>query len=359
MAEEEDKSQKTEDPTAKKLQDAHEKGDVAKSQEVNTFFVISAATLVIAVFAGSMSNGLTDRLSVFLEQPHAFDLSGDNFKNLWSDIASGLMLVIFAPFVVLMVAAIAGNLVQHKMVWSLEPIKPKLNKISPLAGFKRLFSAESLMNFAKGLVKLALVSAIVVAVSWPQRDRLFDVVTGNVSDLLPLIQLLTLQILGATLALIAVIAGADFAWQKHRWMEKQKMSLQEVKDEFKQSEGDPAVRAKIRQLRMERGRKRMMAAVPEASVILTNPTHFSVALKYERGMGAPVCLAKGVDDTALRIREVARENDIPIVENPPLARALYATTEIDDEVPEEHFKAVAEVIGYIFRLREKPGWRSE
>ncbi|MEN0088518.1 MAG: EscU/YscU/HrcU family type III secretion system export apparatus switch protein, partial [Pseudomonadota bacterium] len=147
-------------------------------------------------------------------------------------------------------------------------------------------------------------------------------------------------------------------WQKHKWFEKQKMTVQEVKDEYKQAEGDPAVKAKIRQLRMERGRKRMMAAVPEASVIVTNPTHFSVALKYERGMGAPVCLAKGIDDTALRIREIAKDSDIPIVENPPLARALYATTEVDDEVPEEHFKAVAEVIGFVFRLKQRPGWQS-
>ncbi|MEO0497081.1 MAG: flagellar biosynthesis protein FlhB [Pseudomonadota bacterium] len=358
MAEEKDKAQQTEDPTAKKLQDAHEKGDVAKSQEVTTFFVLAAATLVIAVTAGSMSSNVMRDMAVFLERPHAFDLSGDSFGTFWRELAQATLVAVAVPFVVLMVAAVAGNMVQHRMVLSLEPIKPKLSKISPLAGFKRLFSAESLVNFAKGLVKLVIISALIVAVCWPELDRLDGLITVDLGDVLPEVQALSIKIMLAVLAVVAAIAGADFMYQKHKWFEKQKMTVQEVKDEFKQAEGDPAVKAKIRQLRMERGRQRMMAAVPDASVIVTNPTHFSVALKYERGMGAPICLAKGIDNTALRIRELARENDIPIVENPPLARALYATTEVDDEVPEEHFKAVAEVIGFVFRLKQRPGWQS-
>ncbi|MEO0636882.1 MAG: flagellar biosynthesis protein FlhB [Pseudomonadota bacterium] len=359
MAEEQDKSQQTEDPTAKKLQDAHDKGDVAKSQEVTTFFVLAAATLVIAVAAGGMSSDVMQDMAVLLERPHAFDISGDAFGTFWSSLARAVLIAVALPFLILMVAAIAGNMVQHRMVLSLEPIKPKLSKISPLAGLKRLFSAESLVNFAKGLIKLTIVSALIVAVCWPELDRLDALVTVDLADVLPEVQALSIRIMLVVLAVVAAIAGADFMWQKHKWFEKQKMTVQEVKDEFKQAEGDPAVKAKIRQLRMERGRQRMMAAVPDASVIVTNPTHFSVALKYERGMGAPVCLAKGIDDSALRIREVAKENDVPIVENPPLARALYATTEIDDEVPEEHFKAVAEVIGFVFRLKQRPAWRSE
>jgi len=162
---------------------------------------------------------------------------------------------------------------------------------------------------------------------------------------------LTLQLMGAVVAMLALVAIADYFFQYRQWYERQKMSLREMKEEFKQSEGDPHVKSRIRQLRHARMKKRMMAAVPKASVIITNPTHYSVALSYERGMSAPVCVAKGVDRIALKIREVGGEHDIPIVENVPLARALYATVEIDDEIPVEHYHAVAEIIGYVMGLR--------
>jgi len=163
-------------------------------------------------------------------------------------------------------------------------------------------------------------------------------------------QSLSLQMLGAVVAILAFIAAADYFFQYRQWFERQKMSLRELKDEYKQTEGDPHVKGKIRQIREARARKRMMASVPEASVVITNPTHYAVALKYDRGMSAPVCVAKGLDAIALKIREVAEEHRVPIVENPPLARALHGTVEIDQEIPPEHYQAVAEVIGYVMRL---------
>jgi len=153
--------------------------------------------------------------------------------------------------------------------------------------------------------------------------------------------------------MLAVVAIADYFFQYRQWFERQKMSLQEMKEEFKQSEGDPHIKGRIRQIRMERAKKRMMASVPKASVIITNPTHYSVALSYERGMSAPVCVAKGADLIALKIREIAKQHDIPIVENVPLARALYATVEIDDEIPVDHYHAVAEIIGYVMGLKKR------
>ncbi len=162
--------------------------------------------------------------------------------------------------------------------------------------------------------------------------------------------MLSLELLGAVVAMLALIAAADYLFQYRQWFERQKMSLRELKEEFKQTEGDPLIKGKIRQFRETRMRKRMMAAVPNASVVITNPTHYAIALKYERGMNAPLCVAKGVDAIALKIREVAAEHNIPIVENPPLARALHATVEIDQEIPPEHYQAVAEVIGYVMRL---------
>jgi flagellar biosynthetic protein FlhB len=241
-------------------------------------------------------------------------------------------------------------LIQHRLVWSGEPLKPKLSKVSPLAGFKRLFSKQALMNFVKGIAKIVLLGAVMAALLWPERTRLDTMVTLDPAAILPMTQTLALQLLGAVVAILAFIAAGDFFFQYRQWFERQKMSFQELKEEFKNTDGDPHVKAKIRQIREGRMRKRMMASVPDATVVITNPTHYAVALKYERGMNAPVCVAKGMDAIALKIREVALANGVPIVENPPLARALHGTVEIDSEIPAEHYQAVAEVIGYVMRL---------
>jgi flagellar biosynthetic protein FlhB len=259
------------------------------------------------------------------------------------------------PLVVLVLAAVAGNMIQHRMVWSLEPLKPKLSKISPLAGLKRLFSSQALANFAKGLIKLVVIGAVMLALLWPQRNRLEGLVQTDIMGTLMVTRSLALDVLGAVVAALFLVAAADYLFQYRQWFERQKMSVREMKEEFKQTEGDPMVKGKIRQLRQARMRRRMMAAVPKASVIITNPTHYAIALQYERGMDAPVCLAKGIDAVALKIREVAGEHGIPIVENPPLARALHASVEIDEPIPTEHYKAVAEVIGYVMKLRRAVG----
>ena len=254
-----------------------------------------------------------------------------------------------------MLAAIVGNMIQHRLVWSAEALKPKLSKISPLAGFKRLFSKQALANFVKGLVKLALLGAVMTALLWPERTRLDTLVTLDPAAILPMTQTLSLQLLGAVVAILAFIAAADFLFQYRQWFERQKMSLQELKEEFKNTEGDPHVKAKIRQIREGRMRKRMMAAVPQASVVITNPTHFAVALKYERGMNAPVCVAKGMDAIALKIREVAEAHRVPIVENPPLARALHGTVEIDQRNPARALPGGGR--GHRLRHAAQPGGR--
>ena len=205
-------------------------------------------------------------------------------------------------------------------------------------------------NTAKGLAKLSLIGGIMAALMWPERHRLSLLVGTDPAALLPLAQSQALGVLGAVVAVLALVAAADYLFQYRQWFARQKMSLRELKEEFKQTEGDPAIKAKIRQIRQNRMRKRMMAAVPTASVVITNPTHFAVALRYERGMDAPVCIAKGADLIAAKIREVAIEHRIPIVENPPLARALHGTVEVDREIPPQHYQAVAEVIGYVMRL---------
>ncbi|MEP3045986.1 MAG: flagellar biosynthesis protein FlhB [Roseibium sp.] len=359
MADNADDSEKTEDPTQKRLKEAHDKGDVPKSQEVSTWFTLAGATLMIALMAPSAASSLGGLMKGYLEHAHQIPTDGYALRALWRDTGQSVALIVGLPLIALVVMAVAGNLIQHQPLLTAETIKPKLSKISPASGLKRMFSADSLVNFAKGMIKILVVGSVMVAVMWPHRDEADIMIFADTVIILEEARVLILQCLAAILAVMTVVAGADFVYQKNKWFNKQKMSLQEVKEEFKQTEGDPQVKGKIRQLRMERSRKRMMSAVPQATVVVTNPTHYAVALKYEDGMGAPLCLAKGVDATALKIREVAKDSEIPVIENPPLARALYATVEIDHEVPEEHFKAVAEVIGFVFKMRKRASWQAK
>ena len=351
MADERDETERSEDPTQKRLDEALKRGDVTKSQEVNTWFVLAGATLILLSFSGSMSAGVTKMLAGLIGQAHNIPVDGRGLLHTMQTLGLQTIAAVAVPFVLLVLAAIAGNMVQHRLVWSAEQLKPKLSKISPGAGFKRLFSKMAVANFIKGLIKLALIGAVMAGLLWPKRDQLDVMVTMDPAAILVLTRSLSLEMLGTVVAILAIVAAVDYLFQYRQWYERQKMSVRELKEEFKQTEGDPAIKAKIRQLRQTRMRKRMMAAVPKASVIITNPTHYAIALQYERGMNAPVCIAKGTDNIALKIREVAAEHRIPVVENPPLARALHATIEIDEEVPPEHYKAVAEVIGYVMRLR--------
>ena len=346
-----DKESKTQDPTQKRLDDALEKGDVAKSQEVNTWFVIGASTLLLSSFSGSISQGIEVPMRNLLMNMHQIRVDGPGLLSLLSQIELMLIGVLGVPLLMLLIAGIGSNLIQHRLVWSTESLKPKLSKISPGAGFKRIFGKQAVANFAKGLFKLVALGTVMTAVLWPERHRLEAMVRFDPAAIMGATTGLTLHLMGAVVAMLAAVAIADYFFQYRQWYERQKMTLQEMKEEYKQSEGDPKIKGRIRQLRQQRMKKRMMAAVPKASVVITNPTHYSVALAYDRGMAAPVCVAKGVDNIAFKIREIAKQHDIPIVENVPLARSLYATVDIDEEIPVEHYHAVAEIIGFVMRLK--------
>jgi flagellar biosynthetic protein FlhB len=268
----------------------------------------------------------------------------------------GLLLhlaVVLAPlFGVFALAGISGHVLQSRPGFTTSRLAPDLSKVSPMAGFKRLFGLDGWMNLVKGLTKIAIVGLAVWTQLWPARGMLESILTQSPGGVVADMSHLLFKVLMAALAALAVIAGADYFLQRMQFMKRNRMSKQEIKEEYRQNEGDPHIKAKIRQLRQERSRKRMMARVPEATVVIMNPTHYAVALQYESGkMGAPICVAKGLDALALRIRAVAEDNDVPVVENPPLARALHASVEIDEPVPPEHYKAVAQVIGYVMRLR--------
>ncbi len=349
MADEDDSSDKTEDPTQKRLDEALERGDVAKSQEVNTWFMIAGATLVLSSFSGSIGS-IQMPLRNLLANAALFHTDGPSLLELARKLEYVLIAALGVPFLMLAISAIAGNMLQHRLVWSAESLKPSFSKISPAAGAKRVFGKQAAANFGKGLFKLVALGSVMTMILWPERLRLELMVQFAPATIFSLITSLTMKLLGAVVAMLAVVAIADYFFQYRQWYERQKMSLQDMKQEFKQSEGDPHIKARIRQLRQARMKKRMMTAVPKASVIITNPTHYAVALSYERGMSAPICVAKGVDLIALKIWEIAKEHNIPIVENVPLARALHASVEIDDEIPVEHYHAVAEVIGYVMGL---------
>jgi flagellar biosynthetic protein FlhB len=346
-----DTSEKTEDPTQKKLDDALQRGDVVKSQEVSTWFIMAGATLVLIAFSSGVGSRLTVTMRGLIANAYDIRTDGPALPHLFERLGGELIATLAIPFLVLMLAALGGNLIQHRLVWSYQTLAPKLSRISLNAGFKRMFSAQAVANFAKGLVKLVLVGGVLTTVMWPERQRMQNLLWTDVDAVLALARTLALKLMGTVVAIMAIVAAADYLFQYRQWYERQKMSLRDLKEEFKQTEGDPKIRGKMKQMRQGRMRKRMIAAVPKAAVIITNPTHYSIALQYERGMAAPVCVAKGVDAVALKIREVAGEHRIPIVENPPLARTLHATVEVDQAIPPEHYKAVAEVIGYVMRLR--------
>lgn len=353
-----EESSKTEDPSQKKLEDAHKRGDVVKSQEVTTWFALAGSALMFAGLAPSTSEALATSLKGLLANADMYEVGSNAFGAIMWQLIGAILLVAIIPMLVITAFATAGNLIQHRPLVSVDPITPKFSKVSPLAGAKRLFSREALVNFVKGLIKLSIVSGVLWFVLAPEIDQMEVMITADVAAILKDFVDIGLKVFAAVISVVTVMAIADYVYQRNRWWNRQKMTLQEVRDEYKQMEGDPKIKGRIRALRQERGRKRMMAAVPEATVVITNPTHFAVALKYDKSMAAPICVAKGADTVARKIRELAKEHDVPLVENPPLARALFASVDVDETIPAEHFKAVAQVIGFVMRLNQRASWRS-
>ncbi|MGN6099957.1 MAG: flagellar biosynthesis protein FlhB [Devosia sp.] len=358
MANDDDQESKTEDPSAKRLEDARKRGDVAKSPEVVTWFMLFGTGAVLAMLAPWTTSSLFQELRLLMANADQSEVGGPALGQFLTALAQAIIGVAIIPMAVLTAVAVAANLIQHRPVVSAEPLIPKFSKISPLSGLKRLFSRDALINLGKGLIKIAVVGAVMVYACWPETDRLDTMIQADPAVLLGITEALVLKIFWAAVAIMTVIAIADFVYQRNRWWNRHRMTLQEVREEFKQMEGNPEIKQRVRKIRLERARRRMMAAVPQATVVIANPTHYAVALRYDRKMAAPQCVAKGVDDLALRIRALAEEHEVPVVENPPLARALYASVEVDQTIPTEHFKAVAQVIGYVMRLRARRGWRA-
>ncbi len=354
MAEEKDQSQKTELPTQKRLDDAHKKGDSARAQEMRHAAMFGGASLVAAVLLGLGASYMMPMMELLLGDAQSFDLSPGGAHRLTTGLFGSLAIILAPVFAALMVAAVLGGLMSGRPTLAWKRIKPDVSKLSPMKGLKRLFGMQGLVEFLKTAAKFVIVTIAAIVAVWPEAGRLEASLAGDAAELTGLVMGLTVRMLLTITVLVIVMAAADFAWQRHAFTKKMMMTRQEVKDEQKDTEGSPEIRARLRAMRMEKAAQRMMAAVPNAAVVIMNPTHFAVALAYEHGEASvPICSAKGTDDIALRIRALAEESGVPVIENPPLARALHASIDIGEPVPESHYQAVATVISYVLGLAKK------
>lgn len=354
MSDTDDDASKTEDPSEKKLGEAHSKGQVWTSREVGHWFMFLAMAAILAFMGSGIAQGVSRAVLPFLEKPDQIPLDAGNLGPLLIGTFWESLKPLMFPVLILAIVSVVPTMMQTGLLFSAESITPKLEKLNPLTGLKRIFSLSSSVEMGKNLVKLAIIGTMVVWLLRPELLRIDQLVGLDLMDALAEIQDQTLKLLIGVLAVMAVLAAADVFYQRYTYMKKMRMSKQDVKEEYKQSEGDPMVKMRLRQIRFERTRRRMMAAVPKATVVVTNPTHYAVALLYEpESMAAPKLVAKGADLIAKRIRELAEEHKVPIVENPPVARALFATVEVDQVVPPEHYKVVAEIISFVFKLKRK------
>ncbi len=348
----EDQEQKTEEPTPKRLEEAMKKGNVPFSREVGHFLILTMLAFTIAWFAPPILTHTRELLLPFLANADDLPTDRAGISRVLHKVVFGGLSIIAVPLVMSMVALLAGGFVQNGLVLSNEPIMPKLERISPLGGLKRIFSLRSVVEFIKSLIKIIIVGFVAFLAVYPELPRTRQLLDSSAQAmLLYLAMLATRMTIGVAVAMF-FIAVFDLLYQRFQYRKSLRMSRQEIRDEYKQSEGDPMIKQRLRRLRQERARNRMMAAVPKADVIITNPTHFAVALRYETSvMKAPTVIAKGQDLMALRIRDVAEEHRIPLVENPHLARALYHTCELDQEIPFTHYEAVAKIISYVYQLK--------
>lgn len=350
--EEEDESSKTEEATEHKKQKAKEEGNVALSQDAKSFIMLLGMLSVVWLIFPIIGRWYIQDFSIYISETGYIPADEKHLQLLFKNITISFFKVMAIPFLIFMILGIVASISQTGLIFAPKKLEADWNKINFFANLPKLITKQKIFDSLKGIVKIAVIGFIGILVITPylqDADLLPQMSIGGILKLThKIIVLLIFTVTCATL----IIALADFAYQKYTHLKKLRMTKQEVKDEYKQMEGDPLVKSKIRQIRTERARRRMMDNVHKADVVIVNPTHFAVALEYKmETMDIPVVVAKGVDYIALKIKEIAQEDDIPIVENPPLARALYASVDIDEEIPTEHFKAVAEVIGYVMSLK--------
>ena len=347
-------SDKTEEPTPKKKKDARKQGNIAKSAEVNKVMTFIAILVVIYMMSGSIISELQGFIVNILSGDFSMTMNDNTIKILMFKVMMSFMKIVLPISLIIMVFGILGSLIQTGLFFSMESLKPKFSKLNPLTGLKNMFSMKAIVNLIKSMV----VICIMIYLGYSFMSKNFEGIIKSGDIYLPYLFNIVLDLIKSILTSItlavAVVAALDYGYEKFSHKKGLKMTKQEVKEEYKQMEGDPHIKGKIKQKQRQMANQRMMQAVPSSTVILTNPTHISIAIRYEQGKDTtPIVVAKGADEVAFRIREIAKSHDIPIIENVPLARLIYKEVDIDQEIPEEMYKAVAEVLVAVYKIKNK------
>ncbi len=345
--------EKTEEATPKRKSDARNKGQVAKSVEINSAFIILAAFLALKVISPLIYLELSNYMRSMFSTLFRSDFTITEAHVLFIDFAIIFLKAALPVMMVILIISLAANMIQVGFHFTLEPIMPKLEKLNPLTGFQRLFSKRSLVELVKSFIKIGVVGYFIYQFILKETMELPKLINLELIESLQLAGGLILELAFQIGAVILVLAVIDYFYQWWQHNESLKMSKQEIKEEFKQSEGNPQIKGKIKERQRAMAMQRMMQEIPKASVVVTNPTHYAVALKYEKDMTAPVVVAKGQDFLAQRIKEAAKKHGVAIVENKPLARSLYSATDICEAVPPELYQAIAEVLAYVYRLKKR------
>lgn len=354
--------EKTEDATPKKLEDARKEGQVAKSKELSSALGLLALFLVLKLFAGNLGIQFIENFAyVYNRIPEMITLTDGEisvrlFSSLIGEILLRIMIIMLPLFLAGVIVAIVADYIQVRWKPTTKPLQPKFNKLSPLKGFKRLFSKDKLMELLKSVIKVTMVGYLAYSTIKEEFNALYLLYDMALINAVGAIGEIVID-LGMKISIFYLIFGvADFVYQKFKFKQDMKMTKQEVKDEFKNAEGDPKIKSQQRRRMQEASRRRMMSALPQADVVITNPTHYAVALKYDTEIcPAPYVVAKGEDYLAMKIKETAREHDIEIIENKPLARMLYHNVELGAEIPPELYQAVAEVLAIVYNAKNKAG----
>jgi flagellar biosynthetic protein FlhB len=356
VAEKPDESQKTEEASPKKLADARKKGDIPNSKEVGTLGSMVATILLLAFAGPPLVRSINRSVSPFVASVHDIRVGGAQYDMVAA--LGSLFMQIFAAmsplFLAFAFAALLAAFGQNALVFATDRIKPKPDRLNPMEGLKRIFSQDSLVELGKNLTKVAVVSGVVALFTVNELENFTAMASYDLNEVPQRMQAMVIKLLSAVLVVMVLIAVIDVIWKQMEWKKKQRMTKQEVKDEFKQTEGDPQIKQRMAEIRRSKKRRDSIEKVPNATVLIMNPTHYAVALRYVPAESdAPMCIAKGRNLVALKMREKAVEHNVPVIENPPLARALHAGLEEDQPIPPEFFKAVAEVINYVYRTGKR------
>ncbi|MFC5448355.1 flagellar biosynthesis protein FlhB [Paenibacillus aestuarii] len=344
--------EKTEPATPKKRHEARKKGQVAKSMDLPAAFILLFSFMSFLMFGSYMKEKIINIFRSMLEKDLVMDVTMGNVQVLFANLVKQGFLILAPLFVIVVVIAVLGNYGQIGFMFIGEPLMMKFSKINPLSGFKKMFSMRTVIEFLKSVLKMSIIGYVVYTTLLGEKDKLFGLGHAPIESTFTYIASVTLNLgikIGAVLIVLAIF---DFIYQKYEFEKSIRMSKQDIKDEYKKSEGDPHIKGKIRAKQRQMAMQRMMQEVPKADVIITNPTHFAVALKYDaKNMQAPTVIAKGTDYMALKIREIAKQHGVMTMENKPLARAIYAQVEIGEAIPAELFQAVAEVLAYVYKIK--------